>query len=127
MTTLPTVPVTVHLPKVCVVVPSAMVWATVLVDASSVNWLSPVIVRVDVPVVPPMVSLLYERKPPLKSRLVVPVSDKTMLAVPLYKFRFVIVDASQTAPVPDKVHVPEPSFKVLALLLENANNPVVTL
>jgi hypothetical protein len=35
-----------------------MVWATVLVEASSVNWLLPLMVVVDVPVVPPMVSLL---------------------------------------------------------------------
>ena len=58
VTTLPDVPVTVHLPKVCVVLPRAMVWATVLVLASSVNWLLPVMVRVEMPVVPPMVSLL---------------------------------------------------------------------
>jgi len=58
VTTLPAVPVTVHLPKVWVVLPRAMVWATVLVEASSVNWLLPVMVRVEVPVVPPMVSLL---------------------------------------------------------------------
>jgi hypothetical protein len=58
VTTLPAVPVTVHLPKVWVVVPRAMVWATVLVEASSVNWLLLEIVSVEVPVAPPMVSLL---------------------------------------------------------------------
>ena len=46
VTTLPDVPVTLHFPKVWVDVPRAMVWATVLVEASSVNWLSPEIVRV---------------------------------------------------------------------------------
>ena len=58
VTTLPAVPDTVQAPKVCVVVPRAIVWATVLVEASSVNWLLPLMVRVDVPVAPPMVSLL---------------------------------------------------------------------
>jgi hypothetical protein len=37
---------------------STMVWATVLVLASSVKLLLPEIVSVDVPVAPPMVSLL---------------------------------------------------------------------
>jgi hypothetical protein len=47
VTTLPDVPVTLHFPKVWVVVPRAMVWATVLVEASSVNWLLPLMVSVD--------------------------------------------------------------------------------
>ena len=58
VTTLPNVPVTLHLPKVWVVVPRAIVWATVLVESSSVNWLLPEIVSVEVPVAPPMVNLL---------------------------------------------------------------------
>ena len=60
VTTLPAVPLTLHLPKVKVLVPKAIVWATVLVDASSVNCapLVALIVRVDVPVVPPIVNLL---------------------------------------------------------------------
>lgn len=83
VTTLPTVPVTVHLPKVCVVVPSAIVYATVLIEASSVNVLSPVMLIVGEPATPPIVSLLYDSPPPANVRAEVVVSDKTMFAVPL--------------------------------------------
>ena len=59
VTTLPAVPVTDHLPIVVVVDDgNVMVCATVLVEASSPNVFAPVMVSVDVPVVPPMVSLL---------------------------------------------------------------------
>ena len=58
VTTLPAVPVTDHFPKVCTAVPNSIVCATVLVEASSPKVLLPVIVSVDVPVVPPMVNLL---------------------------------------------------------------------
>ena len=59
VTTLPTVPVTDHFPTVVVVLDgSVMVCATVLVEASSPKVFAPVIVNVDVPVVPPIVSLL---------------------------------------------------------------------
>ena len=59
VTTLPAVPVTDHLPIVCVLLEeNSMVWATVLVDANSPKVLEFWIVNVDVPVVPPTVSLL---------------------------------------------------------------------
>ena len=59
VTTLPTVPVTAHFPIVVVVLDgNVIVCATVLVEASSPNVFAPLIVSVDVPVVPPMVSLL---------------------------------------------------------------------
>ena len=85
VTTLPAVPVTLHLPKVWIVVPRAMVWATVLVEASSANWLLPEIVSVEVPVAPPMVSLLKDCPKPAKVLLEVLVLDSRMSAVPLSK------------------------------------------
>ena len=126
VTTLPTVPVTVQAPKVCVVDPSEIVWATVLVLASSVNWLLPLMVRVDVPVAPPMVSLLYERLPPAKDLADVLVSDKTILDVPLKKERLEDT-AFQIVPVEERVQVPDPILKVLVEVFDASNEPTVTL
>jgi hypothetical protein len=59
VTTLPTVPVTDHLPMFVVVAEgNKIVWATVLVEANSPNVLVPLMVVVDVPVAPPIVNLL---------------------------------------------------------------------
>ena len=59
VTTLPAVPVMAHLPIVVVVLAvNVMVCATVLVEASSPNVFGSTINSVDVPVVPPTVSLL---------------------------------------------------------------------
>jgi hypothetical protein len=105
--TLPAEPVAVHAPTVWIVVPSAIVEATVLVEAISVNVLLPVNVVVLTPVAPPMVSLLYVLLP-LNDRAVVDVSDRRIFAVPALS-----VDVSaitQTRPVPVAVQVPDPIF-----------------
>ena len=126
VTTLPDVPVTLHFPKVWVVVPRAMVWATVLVEASSVNWLLPPMLNVDVPVAPPMVSLLKEKLLPSKVLAVVVVLDKRMSAVPLYKAKEPpALPMFQTVPVDVRVHVPEPIFSVA--VPPAVNLPAVTL
>lgn len=58
VTTLPTVPVMLHVPIVVPLEEKRTVWETVFVDASSVIEGAPLIVVADVPVVPPIVSLL---------------------------------------------------------------------
>ena len=58
VTTLPAVPVMLHVSIVPWLAFKRTVCATVLVEASSVKELFPVIVVTDVPVAPPMVSLL---------------------------------------------------------------------
>lgn len=59
VTTFPEVPVTNHLPITGILLtPKSMVCATVLVEANSPIRGLPIIVVVDVPVVPPIVSLL---------------------------------------------------------------------
>lgn len=112
VTTFPAVPVIVHAPTVCVDEPAnIMVCATVFVLASSVKVFMFDIVNADVPVAPPIVSLLYDKPPPINERDVVVVFDNVMFAVPLLNVKFVVSAKSHTEPVPVKVHVPLPICK----------------
>lgn len=50
-----------------------------------------------------------------------------MVLVVAVNVRFVAVDVSQTVPVPERVHVPEPMVRVLVLLLAEDKEAAVTL
>lgn len=106
-TSLPAEPVTLHVSMVPWLAPKAMVCATVFVDASSVNEFAPNRLKVDVPVAPPIVSLL-KASPPAKDLLLVVVFDRRIFAVFLLNVRFVIVAVFHTVPVPVSVHSPDP-------------------
>ena len=117
VTTLPTVPVMLQVSIVPKLLEKRIVWATVLVDASSVNEFAPDIDVTDIPVEPPIVSLLNDRPPPAKVLLLIVVLESKMLAVCLLKVRPVVVAVLQTVPVPLNVHRPDPIVIVLELLL----------
>ena len=121
VTTLPEEPVTDHVPMVFWFVINRTVWATVFVEASSLNELNPEIDVIDVPVVPPMVSLLNDKSPPLNCLEVALVSEKRIVEVLAFNVRFVDVDVVQTVLVPLKVHVPDPIVMVRTLLFDEAN------
>ena len=59
-------------------------------------------------------------------RAVALLSDSTIFAVPLKNDPAELV-AIQMLPVPDKVQVPVPIFKVVFVVMVQLNNPVVTL
>jgi len=81
---------------------------------------------VEVPVAPPIVSLLNEKPLAENVRALVLVSDKTIFAVPLNNTKPPDVK-SKIVPTPDRVHVPEPIFNVLDELPEVKTIPVVAL
>ena len=120
VTMLPREPVTLHVSIVPWLTSRDMVCATVFVAASSVNEFAFARVRVDVPVAPPIVSLL-KAKPPVKVLLVVVVLDKRIFAVFLLNVRFVIKRVSHTAPVPLNVHSPDPIVMVRTFVLLELN------
>ena len=120
-------PLTLKVVNVLVVLAvNSMVCATVLVLDKVLNVFEPVKVSVEVPVVPPIVRLLYVLPPPAKVLAAVEVSDNTIVDVLGFNVKFVDVAIFQTEPVPDIVHVPEPMFKVLVLELEDEKKPTVT-
>ena len=90
-----------------------------MVDASSVNEFAPLIIRTeDVPVAPPIVSLLKDKPPPKKFLVFIAVDVSKMSAVSLLNVRFVVVEVFQTSRLaPLSVHNPEPIVKVLTLAL----------
>jgi hypothetical protein len=115
VTTFPGVPVMFH--KAVVVVEPLVnksVWATVFVLAISLKVLFPEKVNVDIPVAPPMVSLLYSKPPPIKLREDVDVSLNSMLAVFLLRVSPVFV-THHIFEEPVIVHKPEPIVTVLVL------------
>jgi hypothetical protein len=84
-------------------------------------------VRVDVPVAPPMVNLLYARPCPENVLVAVPVSDRTIFAVFTNKLTL-IAGALHTLPVPVSVHVPDPILIVVPAVAEPRRaTPTVTL
>ena len=113
VTTLPREPVTLHVSMVPWFSSKVMVCATVFVDANSVNELAADSVRVEVPVAPPIVSLL-KANPPKKVLALVVVLDKTILAVFLLNVKFDLVMVFHTFPVPVSVHSPDPIVMVRA-------------
>jgi hypothetical protein len=112
VTTFPTVPVML---QVSIVWPAekVRVWATVLVDANSVKEFALDIDVIDIPVAPPIVSLLYSSPPPLNSLEPVVVLENKMFAVSLFNVVLAPVN-SHTTFVPLNVHSPEPIVIVLA-------------
>jgi hypothetical protein len=127
VTTFPEVPVTDHVPiKVPRLPVSVIVCATVFVDASSAT-LALFRPSVLMPVAPPMVSLLRLKPPETKVLATVDVLDNRMSAVPLLRVSPVMVVVLHTAPVPVRVHKPEPIDRVRVLLLLLLNVLSVTL
>lgn len=126
MTKLPALPEIDHLRTVVVTFGNTIVWATVLVLASSPKVLAPAKVSVDAPVAPPIVKLLYVNPPPKKVRALVVVLDRTIGADAELNVRFVVVLTFQTLPTPLRVHVPDPIVTVRAIVPEALNSPVVT-